>query len=220
MNANLGFVTGQLDQIDNDGPTITNIGTTYTAFESQLLVLPSGSSDTKHAAITYGPFIASGATTLSIMPNILGRKSDTSSSVGIIYKISKETKDSVESTSDAAQAFKDGIASFNSGFADVSKSVSDLQKTMDDTDSSLSGAMITINSVLGTITVVISALFGVIIGLAVLGIVGALIMTFCNKFKCRYLVYFACVILFIIGIVLFLLSVLFSLITPILYYTC
>ena len=69
-------------------------------------------------------------------------------------------------------------------------------------------------------TTAVTALFGVIIGFSVLGIVGALITTFCNKFKCRYLIYFTCLFLFLIGIVLFLLSTLFAVITPILFYTC
>ena len=87
-------------------------------------------------------------------------------------------------------------------------------------DDSMTSIFITVNDLSGTITIVVTALFGVIIFFSILGITGALIMTFCNKFKCRYLVYFACVFLFIMGLIFFLLAVLFGALTPALYYGC
>ncbi len=70
------------------------------------------------------------------------------------------------------------------------------------------------------VTSVITAFFGVIVGLSVLVILGALLMTFCEKYKCRYLIYFSCIFLFLIGIVGFLLSTLLSAIVPVVYFTC
>ena len=70
------------------------------------------------------------------------------------------------------------------------------------------------------VTAVLTALFGVIVGLGVLGILGAVLMTFCDKYKCRYLIYFSCCILWVIGIVWFLLATLFSLLVPALYFSC
>ena len=65
-----------------------------------------------------------------------------------------------------------------------------------------------------------TAFFGVIVGLSILGILGAILMTFCDKYKCRYLIYFACSLLVIIGIVCFLLAMIFSLIVPVFYFSC
>ena len=70
------------------------------------------------------------------------------------------------------------------------------------------------------ITIGVSVYFGVVIGFTVLAIIGCLLMSFCDKFKCRYLIYFACVILFLAALIGFLLSTIFSIMTPALYYSC
>lgn len=74
--------------------------------------------------------------------------------------------------------------------------------------------------ILGIVTTVITAFFGVIVGLSILGILGAILMTFCDKYKCRYLIYFSCTIMFIIGIVTFIVAILFSLLVPAFFFSC
>ena len=134
--------------------------------------------------------------------------------------VAQATKDAVVSTSTASQAFKDGVTAFEDGFADTKTTMTDFQTTIDEFDSGFGSTLATLDDVLAIITTAVTALFGVLIGLTVLGIIGAIIMTFCNKFGCRYLIYFTCVILFIIGIVLFLVSIIFAILTPTLYYGC
>ncbi len=87
-------------------------------------------------------------------------------------------------------------------------------------DGMVSGVDDSVTPITKIITMAVTAVFGVFIGLGVLSIIGTLLMTFCDKFSCRYLVYFVCVILFILGIVAFLLAFLFSVITPIIYFGC
>ena len=55
---------------------------------------------------------------------------------------------------------------------------------------------------------------------SILGLVGAFIMTFCSKPACRHLIYVSCVFLFLFAIIGFLLSTIFSLIVPSLFFTC
>lgn len=70
------------------------------------------------------------------------------------------------------------------------------------------------------VTIVVTAIFGVFIGFGVLSIIGTLLMTFCDKFKCRYLVYFICFLFTILGIISFLLTVVFAIISPVLFFGC
>jgi hypothetical protein len=67
---------------------------------------------------------------------------------------------------------------------------------------------------------VISLIYGVALGLSVLTLLGVILMTFCDKYKCRYLMYFSCVILFFIGLVGFLIALLFSIVVPVLFFLC
>lgn len=87
-------------------------------------------------------------------------------------------------------------------------------------DTMFSGIANTVSPYLKIITQVVTAFFGVFIGLGVFGIIGVVLMTFCNKYSCRYLIYFICLILTILGILSFLLAILFSIITPVLYLSC
>lgn len=74
--------------------------------------------------------------------------------------------------------------------------------------------------ILKLVTIGVTAAFGVFIGLGVLSIVGTLMMTFCDKYKCRYLLYFVCTILTVLGILCFFLTILFSIFTPVIYFAC
>lgn len=64
------------------------------------------------------------------------------------------------------------------------------------------------------------AFFVVSLALALLGIIGALILVVCNTFKCRYLLYGICGIFVVIGILTFIISILFSIVVPFLHFGC
>ncbi len=96
----------------------------------------------------------------------------------------------------------------------------DLVDMFSGVDSSIGSFNDTITPIMNIVTIVVTAIFGVFIGLGVLSILGAILMTCCDKYSCRYLVYFVCVILTLLGIVCFILAILFSVITPVLYLGC
>jgi hypothetical protein len=112
------------------------------------------------------------------------------------------------------------MSGINSTIDQIVSSVSGISSMMSGFDGTLSTTDTSISPIMKIVTLGVTAFFGVFIGLGVLGIIGAILMTFCDKFSCRYLVYFVCVILLILGILSFLLSIVFSVITPILYLGC
>lgn len=63
-------------------------------------------------------------------------------------------------------------------------------------------------------------IYAVAMSIAILALVGVVLMTFCDMYKCRYLMYFSCTLLFLFGMISFLLSILFSFIVPVLYWGC
>ena len=70
----------------------------------------------------------------------------------------------------------------------------------------------------------IQIVYYVVIGLVILGallvFVSTLFICTCSKFQCRYILYFGCSCLAVLGIVTFLFTIIFSLITPALYISC
>lgn len=105
------------------------------------------------------------------------------------------------------------ITNINNDLTKVSNQILDLDKSLKnglqlmDTPKSIGG-------------LVISLIYGVALGLSVLTLLGVILMTFCDKYKCRYLMYFSCVILFFIGLVGFLIALLFSVVVPVLFFLC
>ena len=69
-------------------------------------------------------------------------------------------------------------------------------------------------------TKILEAVFAVLIVLSILGIVGAVIMSFFHRYRFRYLVYCSCGVLFLIGIGAFVVAILMSVVTPVTYFGC
>lgn len=69
-------------------------------------------------------------------------------------------------------------------------------------------------------TLIFQAFYGASLGFAIFSLIGVVLMTFCDKYKCRYLMYFSCIFMFLIGIIGFLIAAIFSLIIPIYYWGC
>lgn len=57
-------------------------------------------------------------------------------------------------------------------------------------------------------------------GLSIFALLGVVMMTFCDKYKCRYLMYFSCVILFFFALLGFFIAIIFSILVPIIYWSC
>ena len=121
---------------------------------------------------------------------------------------------------DNADTFSGQFGSIGSIISSALNPLDNLKTMLTGLDSSFSSINDSVNPIMNMITLVVTAIFGVFIGLGVLSILGTVLMTFCDKYSCRYLVYFVCVILFILGIISFLLALIFSIITPILYLGC
>lgn len=76
------------------------------------------------------------------------------------------------------------------------------------------------NPILEIITTVLIAFFAVVLSFSVIGIVMTILITFCKFYKCRYFIYFICVIFFFVSIVCLLVAFIMSLLTPLVYFGC
>lgn len=121
---------------------------------------------------------------------------------------------------ESAQLFGDSVAAFTSGVDGAIDAVATLEESLIDADSSAYNILTIPSEAMKISTSVITVVFAIFIAISAFGILGALLMTFCEKYSCRYLVYFSCILLFILGVACFLLAVVFSILTPFLYYSC
>lgn len=78
----------------------------------------------------------------------------------------------------------------------------------------------TLDSLMAHVGKIFIAISAVSIVLGVIGVLAVLLITFCDKYSCRYLLYAMCVVLFILGLVSFIFVIFFSLINPVMYFMC
>lgn len=87
-------------------------------------------------------------------------------------------------------------------------------------DASLSTTLKTVNDNQDHVNLAVKLLYGLTIGIACVMMLSVLLIAFCDRVKCRYLLYGTCVLLFFIGTLGFLLSVVFSVAAPAVFFGC
>lgn len=202
---------------------MTNVLSNVATAKSRVSEIPDGTAGNSLGLQYINPINAAtgGAASLNSLYNdLLGDQATTASEVGATYTVLTTVEDFLGGISTAAKAFVDSVQPFKDSVSGVKDSISGFSTTINDAVNSADGIYTTAQPALDGLTIGVSVFFGVVIGFCVLGILGCLLMTFCDKFKCRYLIYFACVILFIIAIIGFILSIMFSVITPAMFFAC
>jgi hypothetical protein len=174
------------------------------------------------AAVAYSTPLNSASPTStihSIFPAILG-SSTTGGYVGDTYSVVNTAKTMLASIAAGADSFTSETTNFQSGVTVLKSTIDDFATSLTSADSSVAGYMDTAASKKPLINLGVQLVYGVTVGFASLMLIGTLLMAFCDKTRCRYLVYFSCFFLFWIGVAGFLLSGLFSVLTPAVYFGC
>lgn len=66
----------------------------------------------------------------------------------------------------------------------------------------------------------LQAYYGVMIGFSFFALLGGLLTVCCDKYGCRHLMYFSCVVLFVATLIGFFLATIFSVIVPAMTWGC
>lgn len=156
----------------------------------------------------------------STFPNLLGSVGGSSGAVYTAYSAFNLINEGLKKISDMGDTFNSQFSSLPANIGQFKSSMQSMVDQINGYDSMINSTDDSISSIMKIITLAVTAIFGVFIGFGILSIIGTLFMACCDKYSCRYLVYFVCVILFILGLFCFLLSTLFSILTPVIYFGC
>lgn len=201
------------------------------SFLNEFSKIPDGStSGSSMAAFGYKHFDGTGTAgdVASTFPTVLGTTNPASPS-GEVYKSYsniKKINEALKSVGESADFYSALIAVYEprlsmlTSFQDSRDAYTESAKIDKDLAGGDGDMYSVIESAVKSLVSGFGALFGVCIGFGVVGIIAALMMTFCDKFSCRYFVYILCVILMIIGIFAFFFAIIFSLFGPLMYFTC
>lgn len=228
ISTQLYYLKNNISQIDtamsNVATNNSNMTNAVTAANNamnaiQAIPLNGGSGE---MALTYSTPLnsASPSTTISSnFPSILG-STTTSGLVYAAYTIVSSTKAALVAIGAAATNFKNQIGTFNASVASVQNSVLTFANQISSVDATIGSQLTTANTVNTQLTLGIQLFYGITAGFSVLVVIGTLLVVCCDKYSCRYLMYFSCGVLFVIGVVGFIISIVLSITTPTVYFGC
>lgn len=172
--------------------------------------------------ITYSTPLNSAApssTTQSVFPGVLG-SSSTGGYVGGLYTTLSFVLETISNITSAADSFVSEVSNFQSGVSSLRGAVQSFKSTSVEMDDSWNSKLKDINSGEEQVRTGVKALYGATIGICTVMLVSTLLVAFCDKIQCRYLMYSTCTILFILGVGGFMLTLASSLAAPAIFFSC
>jgi hypothetical protein len=226
MQNNLTFIDTTLSSIVPTGAVGGATIGASSAAKSGIDFIPTGTAGGKVPAYNYRtPFTTPGAplTLPSKMPDDLGstNNADANSVIYVAYNGISTIQNIVNQVIGGAQGVKDTIASgFGTALNQTKKVLKGVSGTLVSGDKQYYDTFSQVSPMFPIMNTGITGVYAGLIGLASLGMLAALLLLVCNFYKCRYLLYFVCIILVFIGIISFFLSIIISALIPVFYFTC
>jgi len=159
-------------------------------------------------------------TLTSLFVSILGDYTNSSSLVGALYSVIKGIYTTIDTAKSGASSFNSTYSSISGALSGIQSSIGSITSSINNVDNSLGGPLGSVNSAGTKGNMGLQAFYGVFIAFGFLGLLGTLLTVCCDKYGCRHLIYFSCLILFIIGLLGALLSTIFSILVPVLTWGC
>lgn len=188
--------------------------------------LPTGVAGGKIGPATYNtPFNVNGATATipSTFPDSLGstNAADSSSAVYLSTAAMAAVQSTFASTASAASSVAGmNSATINPIFDGFNNILKDLSSKMVTGNNMYYGIYSQVNPAMPTINTAVTGVFAGFIGISTISLLATLFLLICNIYKCRFILYFSCLILLFVGIISLFISIIFSAILPLVYFTC
>jgi hypothetical protein len=223
LNSNLTTINNSMSNLKSNSANMTTVTTAASNALTNIAKIPNNvNSGGNMTAIAYNTPLNSASTTgtiNSIFPTALG-SSTTGGFVGTAYTTVNGVLSAINAISSAASNFVTEVTNFQSAVSTLRTTVQNFTNYTVSLDSSLYSTLKTVDSQSGNIQLGVKLLYGLTIGISSCMLLATLLVAFCDKVKCRFLIYFSCLLLFFIGVLGFTLSVFFSVMVPTLYFGC
>lgn len=156
----------------------------------------------------------------STFKNVLGIYTDNSTLVGGLYLVLQTIYNTINTARTNAATFSSNFASVNSAVSSIQSSISSITSSIKNLDTSIVGPVGTMGTVGSNGNMGLQAFYGVFIGFASLALLGTLLTACCDKYGCRHLIYFSCLIMFLVGLFGALFATIFSVLIPFFTWGC
>ena len=233
LSTSLTTVKNNLTNIDAQFSTIIPTGATalattnaYNAARTAIDIIPTNAAAGKVSAYNYKTAFNNAAGTLTLpstLPNALGstNAADSTSAVYLTYTGLATIQSVIDQITVGAQAIKTQISGGFGTALDSAKGVmKNISNTLEGGDTKFYETYSSISPNFPLINTAVTGIYAGFVAIASVGLLATLLLLICNLYKCRYLLYFTCLIMVIIGFITFFLSILLSAFLPFIYFTC
>jgi uncharacterized protein YukE len=222
LNANLNNINNNFSDFTTTGAgsasdtLLTDLGTA----KSNVQQIPDTSSPYQLVLAYQTPIDSSTGTTDSTFKVVLGDYSNSSSLVGAVYTAINAIYTSITQMRTDAASFSSTWNSVGAAVSSIQSQISSITSSITSVDSNLEGALGNVKKAGDNGNVGLQAFYGVFIGFGFFALLGTLLTACCDKYGCRYLMYFSCFFLFIAGLIGFFIAVLISIFIPAVTWGC
>ena len=160
-----------------------------------------------------------GSTSSTFIP-VLGDYTNSSSLVGALYTVIDTMKTTISDVRTNAGAFRSTFASVASALTSITSEINGIVTSVNDADTSMESSFGNMETAGDNGNMALQAFYGVFVGFSAFALLGALLTVCCDKYGCRYLMYFSCVFLFLAGIIGFFIATILSIFIPPITWGC
>jgi hypothetical protein len=228
LNGNLTFISGNFSDLTG---TVAPASTSQLAYnnvvsvrDTKVKLIPKTTSpfeiDHTYLADISASGGPSGGPTIPLFKNVLGKFDNTSTVVGLLYDVINKIATLISDTKTQATSFSGTFATVSTQLTNIQGNISTISNSITSVDNSMNSPLKLVHSAGTSGNMGLQAFYGVLIGFSFFALLGALLTACCDKYKCRYLMYFSCIFLFLAGLIGFLLSTIFSAILPPMTWGC
>jgi hypothetical protein len=219
LGNNLANLQGNFSSLTNASMTasITTLTNTLTDIQN----IPTGAGGA--ISLSYSSLInASPAapTDISTFNTILGTSTTSGSLIYTLYQAVLGIKTFVTGVQTSSTNFNTQIPTIDSNINSTKNSIIGIIDSVTSADNNLGSLLSSFNTPGQYGSMGMQIFYGVLIGFSCLALLGALLTVCCDKYGCRYLMYFSCLIFFLGAFIGFFISTLFSFFVPVFTWTC
>ena len=120
----------------------------------------------------------------------------------------------------SSSSFAGQVNSIQSNIASMNTTIQALITDVNGMDSSLGSLLYFINLPSVYANLGLQAFYGALVRFSIFGLFGLMLTACCRKAGCRHLMYLSCFVLFLIGWLVFIVAVVFSILVPVFTWTC
>ena len=227
LNNRLVSLNGSATNINNEfttklSPGINSIATDYASAKDKLEKLGDGTNVNSSFNLVYTvkPTAASANGMASAFNTVLGTPADPQSLNGVLYQIVGGLGTAMTNVKGSIDGFNAQIGTIQTTITSTTDLINNFASSINSIDNNVGDLFSSTASFMDPLKLAFLGFYGAVIGLSVIALLGAIIMACFDKPGCRHLMYFSCLLIFIITILGFLLSFILSFVIPVMFLTC